>query len=72
MWKILRNTHTHTQNLLKLINQQLCRIQNQHTKNNLYLYTQAKDIKKTIPFTKTSKRIKYLGKCNQGGVRLIH
>ena len=45
--------------------QEICRIQNQYTKNLLHFFTlimtYKKDIKKTISFIISSKRIKYLG-----------
>ena len=74
----IENPKDSTKNLLELINEISCRIQNQHTKSIAFLDTNnklsEKEIKKAIPFTIAWKRIKYLGiiKLNQESERSVY
>lgn len=49
------------------------RVQDHHPEIRMFLYKgNEKEIKKTIPYTVASKRIKYLGdKLNEGGKRFV-
>ena len=65
----------HTKIRTNKIIQQISRVQNQYTQISCISVTNSeqseKEIKKTIPFTIVSKRIKYLG-INQRGEKLVH
>ena len=67
MWKTLKITHKHTKSLLELINKfsKVAGYKINTQKSTAFLYTSneqfKKEIKKTIPLMKASKRIKYLG-----------